>query len=61
MAKKKKKAEPPEPSEIPLPSTPEIKPGNIPEEPVLPEEEPETFPEKEPDEPKPPPELPETE
>jgi hypothetical protein len=58
MAKKKKPQEK-EPPEIPAPANPEIIPGNIPEEPVSPEEEPEILPEKEPGEPKLPPELPE--
>ena len=54
MSKKKKPAQP---SEIPLPAQPEIKPQSIPEEPTLPEKSPIA---PEPNEPSTPPELPET-
>ena len=40
------------PFEVPQPDRdPEIKPGTIPENPVMPEEDPEIIPEKEPEEP----------
>lgn len=51
---------PVKPSEIPVPSNPEIVPSILPEEPLLPGT-PEIFPEKDPTEPAPPTEIPQPE
>lgn len=43
-----KKKQDPKPAEIPAPATPEVRPGDVPEYPVLPEEDPDVIPDDDP-------------